>query len=250
MVQSLLKNQLVKADEVLGEKTCSAECEWSVEEWNVGSAHSVWWPHWSLENEHLCGAGRADANLSWFWCFPLPSSLHSVTRLPMDEQDNDFKELWANILSGAKKKAGDAEGTKRVQNRPKSTTTRSKLRRGKAAAKTQTHHHLPAVKETHLPRDLGQKEQTLVHEEDGDAAACSGETALGDAARSPLSASQLSTGSTECSQRPLTGEWTEIVRTEDKPGLKGLCSSVKVLRNPSVGDTPALLEAGLPLTGV
>lgn len=123
----------------------------------------------------------------------------------MDEQDNDFKELWANILSRAKKKAGDAEATKRVQNRPKSTTTRSKLRRGKAAAESQTHHRLPEVKETNLPRDLGPKEQTLVHEEDGDAAACSGET-QGDAARSPLSASQLSTGSTECSQRPLTGE--------------------------------------------
>ncbi|XP_041264644.1 structure-specific endonuclease subunit SLX4 isoform X1 [Onychostruthus taczanowskii] len=122
----------------------------------------------------------------------------------MDEQDNDFKELWANILNGAKKKAGDAEATKRVQNRPKSTTTRSKLRRGKAAAKSQTHHHLPAVKEKNLIQNLGPKEQTLVHEEDGDAAACSGETAQGDGARSPLPASQLSTGSTECSQRSLT----------------------------------------------
>lgn len=123
----------------------------------------------------------------------------------MDEQDNDFKELWANILSRAKKKAGDAQATKRVQNRPKCTTTRSKLRRGKAAAESQTHHHLPAVKETNLPRDLGPKEQALVHEEDGDAAACGGETQR-DGARSPLPASQLSTGTTECSQRPLTGE--------------------------------------------
>lgn len=124
----------------------------------------------------------------------------------MDEQDNDFKELWANILSRAKKKAGDAEATKRVQNRPKSTTTRSKLRRGKAAAGSQTHHHLPVVKETNLPQDLGPKEKTSVREEDGDAAACSGETAQGDGARSPLPASQLSTETTECSQRPLTGE--------------------------------------------
>ncbi|XP_068885871.1 structure-specific endonuclease subunit SLX4 isoform X2 [Aphelocoma coerulescens] len=122
----------------------------------------------------------------------------------MDEQDNDFKELWANILSRAKKKAGDAEATKRVQDRPKSTTTQSKLRRGKSAAKSQTHHHLPAVKEINLPQDLGPKDQMLVHEEDGDAAACSGETAQGDGARSPLPASQLSTESTECSQRPLT----------------------------------------------
>ncbi|KAL9835724.1 structure-specific endonuclease subunit SLX4 isoform 1-T9 [Geothlypis trichas] len=122
----------------------------------------------------------------------------------MDEQDNDFKELWANILSGAKKKVGDAETTKRGQNRPKSTTTRSKLRRGKAAAKSQTHHHSPAVKEKNFHQNLGPKEQTLVHEEDGDAAACSGETAQGDGARSPLPASQLSTATSEGSQRSLT----------------------------------------------
>ncbi|XP_059718214.1 structure-specific endonuclease subunit SLX4 isoform X2 [Haemorhous mexicanus] len=122
----------------------------------------------------------------------------------MDEQDNDFKELWANILSGAKKKAGDAEATKRVQNKPKSTTTRRKLRKGKAAAKIQTHHHLPAVKEKNFLQNLGPKEQMLVHKEDGDASACSGETAQGDGARSPLPASQLSTGTTECSQRSLT----------------------------------------------
>lgn len=124
----------------------------------------------------------------------------------MDEQDNDFKELWANILSRAKKKAGDAEATKRVQNRPKSTTTQSRLRRGKASAKSQTHHHLPAAKETNFLHNLGPEEQALVHEEDGDAAACSGETAQEDGARSPLPASQLSTGTTECSQRPLTGK--------------------------------------------
>ncbi|XP_030814170.1 structure-specific endonuclease subunit SLX4 isoform X2 [Camarhynchus parvulus] len=122
----------------------------------------------------------------------------------MDEQDNDFKELWANILSGAKKKAGDAEATKRAQNRPKSTTTRSKLRRGKTAAKSQTHHHSPAVKEKNFLQNLGPKEQTLVHEEDDGAAACSGETAQGDGARSPLPASQLSTGTSEGSQRSLT----------------------------------------------
>ncbi|XP_016157330.1 PREDICTED: structure-specific endonuclease subunit SLX4 [Ficedula albicollis] len=121
----------------------------------------------------------------------------------MDEQDNDFKELWANILSRAKKN-GDTEATKKVQSKPKSTTTRSKLRRGKAAAKSQTHHHLPVVKETNLPQDLSPKKQTLLHKEDGDAAACSGETAQGDGARSPLPASQLSTETTECSQRPLT----------------------------------------------
>ncbi|XP_041893642.1 structure-specific endonuclease subunit SLX4 isoform X3 [Corvus kubaryi] len=147
----------------------------------------------------------------------------------MDEQDNDFKELWANILSRAKKKAGDAEATKRVQDWPKSTTTRSKLRRGKAAAKSQTHHHLPAVKEINLPQDLGPKDQTLVQEEDGDAAACSGETAQGDGARSPLPARQLSTESTECSQRPLTANPLSGCSQTTLPPLPatppGTCSS-------------------------
>ncbi|XP_009475568.1 PREDICTED: structure-specific endonuclease subunit SLX4 [Nipponia nippon] len=123
----------------------------------------------------------------------------------MDEQDNDFKELWANLLGRAKKKAGDAEAARRAQNRSKSTAARSKLRRGKAAAKSQNHHHLPAAKETNLPQDLGPKEQTLVHKEDGDAVACSsGETAQGDGKRNPFPASQLSTVASECSQRILT----------------------------------------------
>lgn len=125
----------------------------------------------------------------------------------MDEQDNDFKELWANLLGGAKKKAGDAEAAKRAQNRLKSTAPRTKLRRGKAAAKSQNHHCLPAAKETNLPQVLGPKEQTLVHKEDGDAVACSsGETAQGDGRRNPFPASQLSTVTSECSQRTLTGE--------------------------------------------
>ncbi|KAM6299446.1 structure-specific endonuclease subunit SLX4 [Aegotheles albertisi] len=122
----------------------------------------------------------------------------------MEEQDNDFKELWANLLGRAKKKAEDAGAVKRTQNRSKSTAARSKLRRGKAAAKSQTQ-HLPVVKGTNLPQDLGPKEQTLVHKEDGDAVACgSGETAQGDGKRSPFPASQLSTVASECSQRALT----------------------------------------------
>lgn len=125
----------------------------------------------------------------------------------MDEQDNDFKELWANLLGRGKKKTGDAEAAKGAQNRSKSTAARSKLRRGKAAAKSQNHHHLPAAKETNLPQDLGPKEQTLVHKEDGDAVACSsGETTQGDGKRNPFPASQLSTVASECSQRTLTGE--------------------------------------------
>lgn len=137
------------------------------------------------------------------------SSGHSVTGTcrPMDEQDNDFKELWANLLDRAKKKAGDAEAAKRTQNRSKSTAARSKLRRGKGVAKSQNHHRLPAAKETNLPQDLGPKEQTLVHKEDADAVACgSGEAAQGDERRNRFPASQLSTVASECSQRTLMGE--------------------------------------------
>ncbi|KAM9372510.1 structure-specific endonuclease subunit SLX4 [Phaethornis superciliosus] len=118
----------------------------------------------------------------------------------MDEQDNDFKELWANLLGRAKKKAGDAVAAKRAQSRSKSTSARSRLRRGKAAAKSQTHHHLP----TNFIQDLGPKEQSLVHKEDGDTVACgSGETAQGDGKRSPVPG-QLGTVVSECSQRTLT----------------------------------------------
>ncbi|XP_065706589.2 structure-specific endonuclease subunit SLX4 isoform X2 [Patagioenas fasciata] len=123
----------------------------------------------------------------------------------MDEQDNDFKELWANLLGRAKKKAGDAEAAKRAPNRSKGTAARSKLRRGKAVAKSQNHHHFPAVKERNLPQHLGLKEQTLVNKEDGDAVACSsGETAERDGNRNPFPASQLSSVASECSQRTLT----------------------------------------------
>ncbi|PKU30223.1 structure-specific endonuclease subunit slx4 [Limosa lapponica baueri] len=123
----------------------------------------------------------------------------------MDEQDNDFKELWANLLGRAKKKAGDAEAAKTAQSRSKTTAAKSKLRGGKAAAKSQNHHHLPATKATNLSQDLGPKEQPLVQKEDGDAVACSsGETAQGDGKRSPFPASQLGTVATECSQRTLT----------------------------------------------
>ncbi|XP_010152701.1 PREDICTED: structure-specific endonuclease subunit SLX4 [Eurypyga helias] len=123
----------------------------------------------------------------------------------MDEQDSDFKELWANLLGRAKKKAGDAEAAKKAQNRSKSTAARSKSRRGKAAARSQTHHHLPAVKQTNLPQDLRPKEQTLACKEDDDAGACgSGDTAQGDGRRNPFPASQLGTVASECSQRTLT----------------------------------------------
>ncbi|XP_061235421.1 structure-specific endonuclease subunit SLX4 isoform X1 [Neopsephotus bourkii] len=123
----------------------------------------------------------------------------------MDEQDNDFKELWANILGRGKKKAGDTEAAKRAQNKSKSTAAKSKSRRGKAAAKSQNHHRLPAVKETYLPQDLGPKEQTLVHKEDGDAVACNGgKSVQGDGKRNPLSASQPSPVTNECSQRTLS----------------------------------------------
>eukprot|EP00075_Anas_platyrhynchos_P035453 XP_027324706.1 structure-specific endonuclease subunit SLX4 isoform X2 [Anas platyrhynchos] len=123
----------------------------------------------------------------------------------MDEQDNDFKELWANILGRAKKKPGDAEAAKKAQKRSKSTVARSKLRRGKAAATSQNHHLFPAAKRTNLSQDLGPKEKALVHKENSDTVACSsGETEQGDGKISPFPASQLSTAASDCSQRILT----------------------------------------------
>lgn len=123
----------------------------------------------------------------------------------MDEQDNDFKELWANLLGKGKKKPGDAEAAKRAQKRSKNTAAKSKLRRGKAAAKSQNHHLFPAAKQKSLLQDLGPKIQTLGHKEDSDTVACSsGETSEGDGSRSPFPASQLSTTASDCSQGTLT----------------------------------------------
>ncbi|XP_069726686.1 structure-specific endonuclease subunit SLX4 isoform X1 [Phaenicophaeus curvirostris] len=120
--------------------------------------------------------------------------------MPMDEQDSDFKELWADLLGRAKKKAGDSEAVKRAQSRSKSTATRGRSRRGKAAAKGQNH-HLPAVKEANLLQGLGPKGQTSLHKENSDAVVCSsGETAPEDGKRSPFPASQLSAEASECSQ--------------------------------------------------
>lgn len=73
----------------------------------------------------------------------------------MDEQDNDFKELWANLLGKGKKKPGDAEAAKRAQKRSKNTAAKSKLRRGKAAAKSQNHHLFPAAKQKKLASGFG-----------------------------------------------------------------------------------------------
>ncbi|KAM8798343.1 structure-specific endonuclease subunit SLX4 [Eudromia elegans] len=121
----------------------------------------------------------------------------------MDEQDNDFKELWANILGMPKKKAGATEATKRVQKWTKTTTTRSKLR-GKAVSRSQIDHCFPVVKGKDLPQNLGPKVLIGVHEDDDDAMACSsGETSQEDR-RSPFSDSQLGTVASDSAKRNLT----------------------------------------------
>uniref|UniRef100_A0A8B9Q2N1 Structure-specific endonuclease subunit SLX4 n=1 Tax=Apteryx owenii TaxID=8824 RepID=A0A8B9Q2N1_APTOW len=123
----------------------------------------------------------------------------------MDELDNDFKELWANLLGRAKKKAGDAEASKKVQNRTKNTATRSKSKRGKAAAKSQNHHCFSVVKGRDLPQNLGPKEQTGMHKEDDDAVACSsGGASQEDGRRNIFPASQLDTVASDSTQRTLT----------------------------------------------
>ncbi|XP_042683777.1 structure-specific endonuclease subunit SLX4 isoform X2 [Centrocercus urophasianus] len=123
----------------------------------------------------------------------------------MDEQDNDFKELWANLLGKGKKKSGDTEAAKRAQKRSKNTAAKSRVRRGKAAAKSQNHHLFPSAKQKSLLQDLGPRIQTLGHKADSDTAACnSGDTSEGDGSRSPFPASQLSSTASDCSQGTLT----------------------------------------------
>ncbi|XP_061848849.1 structure-specific endonuclease subunit SLX4 isoform X2 [Colius striatus] len=158
----------------------------------------------------------------------------------MDEQDNDFKELWANLLCGAKKKAGDAETAKRAQSRSKSTAARGRSRRGKAAAKSQVRYPLPTAKEANLPQGLGAKEQPLVHR-DGDAVACSGETAEGDGRRSPFPASQLSTGASECSQRTLTVN-TQSGSSQTTLSFHPTCSSPTAKMPPLAGPRTRVAE--------
>lgn len=138
----------------------------------------------------------------------------------MDEQDNDFKELWANLLGKGKKKSGDTEAAKRAQKRSKNTAAKSRVRRGKAAAKSQNHHLFPSAKQKSLLQDLGPRIQTLGHKADSDTVACSsGDTSEGDGSRSPFPASQLSSTASDCSQGTLTGESTKTENTlTDKSG--------------------------------
>ncbi|XP_021267537.1 structure-specific endonuclease subunit SLX4 isoform X3 [Numida meleagris] len=165
----------------------------------------------------------------------------------MDEQDNDFKELWANLLGRAKKKSEDAEAAKRAQKRSKNTAAKSKLRRGKAAAKSQNHHLFPAAKQKSLLQDLGPKVQTLGQKEDSDTVACSsGETSEGDGSRSPFPASQLSTTASDCSQGTLTvntqSGCSQTTLSFHRATQSGTCSSPTSKIQPVTGSKMRVAE--------
>ncbi|XP_064376611.1 uncharacterized protein LOC112987702 [Dromaius novaehollandiae] len=119
----------------------------------------------------------------------------------MDELDVDFKKWWANLLVRAKKKAGDAEAANKVQN----AATRSELKRGKAAPKSEVHHRFPVVKGILWPQKLYLKKLTRMQKDDDDAVACSsGGTSQEDGRRNTFPASQLGTVASDSTQRTLT----------------------------------------------
>ncbi|XP_053898452.1 structure-specific endonuclease subunit SLX4 isoform X1 [Malaclemys terrapin pileata] len=123
----------------------------------------------------------------------------------MDELDNDFKELCANLLSRVKKKAGDAEGGRKVQSRTRSTATKSKLKKSKSTAKSKSQHDSSAGKRMGWPGCTDPNEQALGHEPEGEAAACGNDgPPLGDENGDPP-AIQLDAMVPNCSQNTLAG---------------------------------------------
>ncbi|CAM5087039.1 unnamed protein product [Natator depressus] len=124
----------------------------------------------------------------------------------MDELDNDFKELCANLLSRVRKKAGDAEGGRKVQSGTRSTATKSKLKKSKSAAKSKSQHDSSVGKRVGLPGCTDSNEQALGHEPEGEATACGNDgPPLGDGNGDPRSAIQLYAMTPNCNQNSLAG---------------------------------------------
>ncbi|XP_077684519.1 structure-specific endonuclease subunit SLX4 isoform X2 [Eretmochelys imbricata] len=124
----------------------------------------------------------------------------------MDELDNDFKELCANLLSRVRKKAGDAEGGRKVQSGTRSTATKSKLKKSKSAAKSKSQHDSSVGKRVGLPGCTNPNEQALGHEPEGEATACGNDgPPLGDGNGDPPSAIQLYAMAPNCNQNSLAG---------------------------------------------
>ncbi|XP_074925482.1 structure-specific endonuclease subunit SLX4 isoform X2 [Chelonoidis abingdonii] len=124
----------------------------------------------------------------------------------MDELDNDFKELCANLLSRVKKKAGDAEGGRKVQSRTRSTATKSKLKKSKSTAKSKSQHNSSVGKRVGWPGCTDPNEQALGHEPEGEATACGNDgPPLGDENGNPSSPIQLDAVAPNCNQNSLAG---------------------------------------------
>ncbi|XP_073218854.1 structure-specific endonuclease subunit SLX4 isoform X2 [Lepidochelys kempii] len=124
----------------------------------------------------------------------------------MDELDNDFKELCANLLSRVRKKAGDAEGGRKVQSGTRSTVTKSKLKKNKSAAKSKSQHDSSVGKRVGLPGCTNPNEQALGHEPEGEATACGNDgPPLGEGNGDPPSAIQLYAVAPNCNQNSLAG---------------------------------------------
>lgn len=129
----------------------------------------------------------------------------------MDELDNDFKELCANLLSRVRKKAGDAEGGRKVQSGTRSTATKSKLKKSKSAAKSKSQHDSSVGKRVGLPGCTDPNEQALGHEPEGEATACGNDRPpLGDGNGVPPSAIQLYAMAPNCNQNSLAGNISNL----------------------------------------
>ncbi|KAM9125468.1 structure-specific endonuclease subunit SLX4 isoform 2-T3 [Pangshura tecta] len=124
----------------------------------------------------------------------------------MDELDNDFKELCANLLSRVKKKSGDAEGGRKVQSGTRNTATKSKLKKSKSTAKSKSQHDSSVGKRVGWPGCMDPNEWALGHETEGEATACGNYgPPLGGENGDPPPAIQLDAMGPNCNQNSLAG---------------------------------------------
>ncbi|XP_050823990.1 structure-specific endonuclease subunit SLX4 isoform X4 [Gopherus flavomarginatus] len=159
----------------------------------------------------------------------------------MDELDNDFKELCANLLSRVKKKAGDAEGGRKVQSGTRSTATKSKLKKSKSTAKSKSQHNSSVGKRVGWPGCTDPNEQALEHELEGEATACGNDgPPLEDENGDPPSAIQLDAMAPNCNRNSLA------VTTPDLPAKEPDVALAVALQQELREEVPGSLEeAGL-----
>uniref|UniRef100_A0A452H5M2 Structure-specific endonuclease subunit SLX4 n=1 Tax=Gopherus agassizii TaxID=38772 RepID=A0A452H5M2_9SAUR len=159
----------------------------------------------------------------------------------MDELDNDFKELCANLLSRVKKKAGDAEGGRKVQSGTRSTATKSKLKKSKSTAKSKSQHNSSVGKRVGWPGCTDPNEQALGHELEGEATACGNDgPPLEDENGDPPSAIQLDAVAPNCNRNSLA------VPTPDLPAKEPDVALALALQQELREEVPGSLEeAGL-----